>query len=61
MGLAGVIHGKRVKTMLATGIPGASPRPDRASVGSVGDTYDNALAKTINGLYQAEVIHPRGP
>src|SRR5215208_3813719 len=31
------------------------------SVGSVGDTYDNALAETINGLYKAEVIHRRGP
>jgi putative transposase len=31
------------------------------SVGSVGDSYDNALAKTINGLYKAEVIHRRGP
>jgi putative transposase len=31
------------------------------SVGSVGDSYDNALAETINGLYKAEVIHPRGP
>jgi transposase InsO family protein len=32
-----------------------------ASVGSVGDAYDNALAETINGLYKAEVIHRRGP
>jgi transposase InsO family protein len=31
------------------------------SVGSVGDSDDNALAKTINGLYKAEVIHRRGP
>ena len=31
------------------------------SVGSVGDSYDNALAETINGLYKAEVIHQRGP
>jgi len=31
------------------------------SVGSVGDSYDNALAETINGLYKAEVIWPRGP
>src|SRR5690554_6409865 len=29
------------------------------SVGSVGDSYDNALAETINGLYKAEVIHRR--
>jgi transposase InsO family protein len=32
-----------------------------ASVGSVGDAYDNALAETINGLYKTEVIHHRGP
>jgi putative transposase len=31
------------------------------SVGSVGDSYDNALAETINGLYKAEVIRRRGP
>jgi transposase InsO family protein len=33
----------------------------KPSVGSVGDSYDNALAETINGLYKAEVIHRRGP
>jgi transposase InsO family protein len=32
-----------------------------SSVGSVGDSYDNALAETINGLFKAEVIWPRGP
>jgi transposase InsO family protein len=31
------------------------------SVGSVGDSYDNALAESINGLYKTEVIRPRGP
>ena len=31
------------------------------SVGSVGGSYDNALAETINGLFKAEVIHRRGP
>ena len=31
------------------------------SVGSVGDSYDNALAETINGLYKTEVIRSRGP
>ena len=30
-----------------------------ASVGSVGDSYDNALAETVNGLFKAEVIHRR--
>jgi transposase InsO family protein len=32
-----------------------------ASVGTVGDAYDNALAETINGLYKTEVIRRRGP
>ena len=40
-------------------------RPDKAgiqpSLGSKGDSYDNALAETINGLYKAELIHRRGP
>jgi len=31
------------------------------SVGSRGDSYDNALAETINGLYKTEVIRRRGP
>jgi putative transposase len=32
-----------------------------ASVGSRGDSYDNALAESFNGLYKAELIHHRGP
>tara|TARA_B100000787_G_scaffold25836_1_gene17226 strand:- start:40 stop:945 length:906 start_codon:yes stop_codon:yes gene_type:complete len=32
-----------------------------ASVGSIGDSYDNALAETINGLYKTEVIEHEGP
>ena len=32
-----------------------------ASVGSVGDSYDNALAETVIGLFKAEVIYARGP
>ena len=31
------------------------------SVGSVGDSYDNALAETIIGLYKTELIHRQGP
>jgi transposase InsO family protein len=31
------------------------------SVGSVGDSYDNALAETINGLYKTELIRQKGP
>ena len=31
-----------------------------ASVGSIGDSYDNALAETINGLSKAELIRPNG-
>jgi putative transposase len=32
-----------------------------ASVGSVGDAYDNALAESHMGLYKSELIHPYGP
>jgi len=42
-----------------------SQRPAQASieppVGSVGDSYDNALAETLIGFYQTELIHHRGP
>jgi putative transposase len=31
------------------------------SVGSVGDSYDNALAESVIGLFKSEVIHHRGP
>jgi putative transposase len=33
----------------------------KASVGSVGDSYDNALAETVIGLFKTEVIYARGP
>ncbi len=33
----------------------------KPSVGTVADSYDNALAETINGLFKAEVIHRKGP
>jgi putative transposase len=32
-----------------------------ASVGSTGDSYDNALAESFNGLFKTELIHARGP
>lgn len=32
-----------------------------ASIGSVGSSYDNALAESINGLYKTELIKARGP
>jgi putative transposase len=31
------------------------------SIGSIGDSYDNALAETVNGLYKTEVIRRQGP
>ena len=30
-----------------------------ASVGTVGDSYDNALAETVNGLYRTEIIYSK--
>lgn len=32
-----------------------------ASIGSIGDSYDNALAESVNGLYKTELIRRRGP
>ena len=40
---------------------GIEPSGIEPSVGSVGGSYDNALAETINGLYKTELIHRRGP
>ncbi len=31
----------------------------KASVGTVGDSYDNALAETVNGLYKAELVYSK--
>ena len=33
----------------------------RPSIGTVADSYDNALAETVNGLYKTELIHRRAP
>ena len=51
-----------------SGVPAYTPYTDRwvaagavPSVGSIEDSYDNALAETIIGLYKTEVIHRQGP
>ena len=59
---AGLVHhsdrgAQYVSIRYTERLAGAGIEP---SVGSVGDSYDNALAETINGLYKAEVIHRRG-
>ena len=46
----------RSDTRIDSGGAGIEP-----SVGSVGDSYDNALAETINGLLGTEVFYPNGP
>ena len=33
----------------------------RPSIGSIGDSYDNSLAETLNGLYTTELIRRQGP
>ena len=48
-------------TLGASWAGGSAAACRRTSVGSKGDSYDNALAETINGLYKAELIHHRGP
>ena len=36
-------------------------RGEKPSTGTVGDSYDNALAEAVNGLYKTELIRRRGP
>lgn len=66
---AGRIHGNRlihhsdrggqyVSLKYSTALAESGIRP---SVGTVGDSYDNALAETVNGLYKAELIHAQVP
>jgi transposase InsO family protein len=52
-GTAKAVSTKYTERLLEAGI--------EPSVGSVGDSYDNALTETIKGLYKTEVIHRRGP
>ena len=33
----------------------------RASIGTVGDSYDNAMAESVNALYKAELVYWEGP
>ena len=60
---AGVIHhtdagSQYTSVRFAEGLVGSGIT---GSIGSVGDSYDNALAETINGLYKTELIKPRKP
>jgi transposase InsO family protein len=55
------LAGPRARRMRASCSMRWSSTGVEPSVGSVGDSYDNTLAETINGLYKAEVIHRRGP
>ena len=66
----GAVRTPRASSITATGAasicrfatPSGWPKPGiEPSVGSVGDSYDNALAETIIGLYKTEVIRRRGP
>ena len=41
--------------------PSVSPASIEPSVGSVGDSYDNALAESVIGLYKTELIREKGP
>jgi hypothetical protein len=64
--VVGTSRGKAVRTTVPDrSLPCPTERLAEAgtepSVGSRGDSYDNALAETINGLYKAELIHRRSP
>ena len=62
-GLAGLIHhtdaGRQYTSIAFTERLAAAGVS--ASVGTVGDAYDNALAESVIGLYKTELIKPRGP
>lgn len=62
-GLAGLVHhsdrGVQYRSLRYTERLAAAQAV--ASVGSRGDSYDNALAETVNGLYKTELVRPRGP
>ena len=48
--------------MFRSSTPSVSPKPGSSLPSAASaNSYDNALAETINGLYKAEVIHRRGP
>ena len=48
--------------MFRSSTPSVSPKPESSLPSAASaNSYDNALAETINGLYKAEVIHRRGP
>lgn len=57
----GIIALGAANTSLSNRPSGLAEAGIEPSVGSVGASYDNALAETINGLYRAEAIHRRGP
>jgi transposase InsO family protein len=49
------------RQLLRQGVQVAQAAQIKASVGTTGDSYDNALAETVNGLYKTEVIHHQKP
>jgi transposase InsO family protein len=48
--------GRRSRTRSCLAEAGIEP-----SIGSIGDSYEDVLAETINGIFKVEVIHLRGP
>ena len=54
-----IATGERSTSRSAT--PSASPKQGSSRPSAASDSYDNALAETINGLYKTEVIHRSGP
>lgn len=61
----GLVHHRRASAGLALPVHSLHRALDGCGIepsgGSVGDSYDNAVAETINGLFKAKVIHRRGP
>jgi transposase InsO family protein len=60
-GLRGVRRGKIVRTTIIHYTERLAQAGIELSVDSRGDSYHNALAESVNGLYKAELIHRRAP
>ncbi len=56
-----IAHSDKGVVYLAVGTPRLAEAGAVASVGSTGDSYDNALAEAFNSLFKAELVRNKGP
>ena len=59
--VTGVVHHSDAGSTPPSATPSGSPTPALASIGSVGNSYDCALAESTIGLYKTGCVRPDGP